>query len=129
MSRERRPGADSRVRERRRERGNRHRKVLRRQSRAVDEGRAGRAARLAQSALAGGQQCCPGGKGLEAMRTVTRRYEPKTPGTRWAVHRAIITTALSKQAEEMETNLKVEKLMNNSEVFAHKPSDDDLGGR
>lgn len=71
---------------------------------------------------------CPGGNGLEAMRAVIRRYEPRTPGTKRAVLKAIITNPPSRRAEEVERSLfKAEELMNEYEVLAGKPLDEDLG--
>lgn len=51
---------------------------------------------------------CPGGNGLEAVRTSISRHETRTPGTKRAILKTIINTAPSKKAEDMDRNfLKV----------------------
>lgn len=45
------------------------------------------------------------GDGLEAIRVLMGRYEPKTPGTKRAVLKASSNIALSDHAEDMEHNV------------------------
>ena len=50
--------------------------------------------------------------GLEAMRLLMKRYEPRTPGTKRALLKAIINNPASKKPDELEKNLmKVEEYM------------------
>ena len=52
------------------------------------------------------------GNGLEAMRLLMKRYEPRTRGTKRALLKAMINNAPAKKPEEIEKNLMiVEELM------------------
>lgn len=47
---------------------------------------------------------CPGGNGLETMRVVMRRFDPRTLGAKRAVLKAITTNHSSTRGEWMERN-------------------------
>ena len=52
------------------------------------------------------------GNGLEAIRLLMKRYEPKNPGTKRAILKAIINNQPAKKAADIEGNLMaVEELM------------------
>ena len=58
------------------------------------------------------------GNGLEAVRLVFKRYEPRTPGTKRAVLKALINNQAAKKPEDIEKNLMhVEELMKKYEVL------------
>ena len=67
------------------------------------------------------------GNGLEALRLLMRRYEPKTPGTKRAVLKTIINNSPAKKPDEVEKNLmQVEELMRRYEQMADKSLPEDL---
>jgi len=67
------------------------------------------------------------GNGLEAMRLLMKRYEPRTPGTKRALLKAIINNAPAKKPEELEKNLmKVEEYMKKYELMAGNELPEDL---
>ena len=52
------------------------------------------------------------GNGLEAMRLIVKRYEPRTPATKRALLKAVISNAPAKKVEDIEGNLMhVEELV------------------
>ena len=58
------------------------------------------------------------GNGLEAMRLLMMRYEPRTPGTKRALLKAIINNPVSKKPDELAKNLmKVEEYMKHYEAM------------
>ena len=68
-----------------------------------------------------------GGNGLEAVRLLMKRYEPRTPGTKRALLKAIINNPASKKLDELEKNLmKVEEFMKHYEVMAGADMPEDL---
>ena len=67
------------------------------------------------------------GNGLEAMRLLVKRYEPRTPGTKRALLKAVINNAPGKKPEEIEKNLmSVKELMKKYEVLGGEPLPEDL---
>ena len=67
------------------------------------------------------------GNGLEAMRLLMKRYEPRTPGTKRALLKAIINNPPAKKPDETEKNLlAVENLIRKYEVMAGEPLPEDL---
>ena len=46
-----------------------------------------------------------GGRGLEAMRLLMKRYEPRTPGTKRAILKAILNQSAAKKIDEIEKAL------------------------
>ena len=67
------------------------------------------------------------GNGLEAMRLLMKRYEPRTPGTKRALLKAIINNPASNKPDELEKNLmKVEEYMKHYEVMAGADLPEDL---
>jgi hypothetical protein len=67
------------------------------------------------------------GNGLEALRLLHRRYEPRTPGTKRALLKAIINNGQAKKAEDIEKNvMHVEELMKKYEVMSGTPLPEDL---
>ena len=67
------------------------------------------------------------GNGSEAMRLLMKRYEPRTPGTKRALLKAIINNPASKEPDELEKNLmKVEEYMKHYEVMAGADLPEDL---
>ena len=67
------------------------------------------------------------GNGLEAMRLLHRRYEPRTPGTKRALLKAIINNSPSKKPEDIEKNMMhVEELMKKYEIMSGDPLPEDL---
>ena len=57
--------------------------------------------------------------GLEAMRLLVNRYEPRTPGTKRALLKAIINNPPAKKAEDIEANLMhMEELISKYESMA-----------
>ena len=67
------------------------------------------------------------GNGLEAMRLLMKRYEPRTPGAKRALLKAIIKNPASKKPDEVEKNLmKVEEYMKHYEVMAGADLPEDL---
>ena len=58
------------------------------------------------------------GNGLEAMRLLMKRYEPRTPGTKRALLKAVISDVPAKKPEDIEKNLmNVEELMKKYELL------------
>ena len=67
------------------------------------------------------------GNGLEAMRLLMKRYEPRTPATKRALLKAIINNVPAKKPDELEKNLmKVEEYMKKYEVMAGNELPEDL---
>lgn len=67
------------------------------------------------------------GNGLEAMRLLMKRYEPRTPGTKRALLKAVINNPAAKKPDEIEKNLMhVEELMKKYEVLSGQPLPEDL---
>ena len=67
------------------------------------------------------------GNGLEAMRLLMKRFEPRTPGTKRALLKAVINNGSSKRPDEIEKNLMhVEELMKRYEVLAGSELPEDL---
>lgn len=67
------------------------------------------------------------GNGLEAIRVLWRRYEPKTPGTKRAVLKAILAMPTAKKPEEVEKILlHSEGLMRKYECMSNYTLPDDL---
>ena len=67
------------------------------------------------------------GNGLEAMRLLTRRFEPRTPGTKRALLKAIINNQPAKKVQDIEANLMhVEELMRKYESLAKEVLPEDL---
>ena len=67
------------------------------------------------------------GNGLEAMRLVMKRFEPRTPGTKRALLKAVINNTPAKKPEDIEKNLmNVEELMKRYEVLGGEPLPEDL---
>ena len=67
------------------------------------------------------------GNGLEAVRLVFKRYEPRTPGTKRAVLKALINNQAAKKPEDIEKNLMhVEELMKKYEVLIGVALPEDL---
>ena len=67
------------------------------------------------------------GNGLEAMRLLMKRFEPKTPGTKRALLKAVINNPPAKKPEDIEKNLMhVEELMKRYEVLGGEPLPEDL---
>ena len=67
------------------------------------------------------------GNGLEAMRLLMKRYEPRTPGTKRALLKAIINNPASKKPDELEKNLmKVEEYMKHCQAMAGADLPEDL---
>ena len=68
------------------------------------------------------------GNGLEAIRLLMRRYDPKNPGTERAILKAIINNQPAKKAEDIEGNLRaVAELMKKYEAIARDNLPEDLG--
>ena len=68
------------------------------------------------------------GNGLEAMRLL-KRYEPRTPGTKRALLKAVINDAPAKKPEDIEKNLmNVEELMKKYEVLGGESLPEDFAG-
>lgn len=62
---------------------------------------------------------CPRGIGMEAIRVVVRRFEPRTPSANTLVLHAIITSPPSNRAEDTEIHIvEVEHLMKGYGVLA-----------
>ena len=56
-----------------------------------------------------------------------KRYEPRTPGTKRAMLKAVINNVAAKKPEEIEKNLMhVEELMKKYEVLGGEPLPEDL---
>ena len=67
------------------------------------------------------------GNGLEAMRLLVKRFEPRTPGTKRAVLKSIINNPAAKKTEEIEANLmRVEELIKKHEHLANDTLPEDL---
>ena len=67
------------------------------------------------------------GNGLEAMRLLMKRYEPRTPGTKRALLKAVINNLPSKRPDEIEKNIMhVEELMRKYEQLAGEGLPEDL---
>ena len=67
------------------------------------------------------------GNGLEAMRLLMKRFEPKTPGTKRALLKAVINSTPAKKPEDIEKNLMhTEELMKRYEVLGGEPLPEDL---
>ena len=67
------------------------------------------------------------GNGLEAMRLLVKRFEPRTPGTKRAVLKSIINNPAAKKTEEIEANLmRVEELIKKYEHLANDTLPEDL---
>ena len=67
------------------------------------------------------------GNGLEAMRLLMKRYEPRTPGTKRALLKAVINNLPSKRPDEIEKNMMhVEELMRKYEQLAGEGLPEDL---
>ena len=67
------------------------------------------------------------GNGLEAMRLLMKRYEPRTPGTKRALLKAVINNAPAMKPEDIEKNLmNVEELMKKYEVLGGESLPEDL---
>lgn len=67
------------------------------------------------------------GNGLEALRLVAKRYEPRTPATKRALLKVVINNPQAKDPKDIEKNLmRVEELMKKYEVLAGQPLPEDL---
>ena len=67
------------------------------------------------------------GNGLEALRLLMKRFEPRTPGTKRALLKAITNNIPSKKPNELEKNLMhVEELMKRYELLAGAELPEDL---
>jgi hypothetical protein len=67
------------------------------------------------------------GNGLEAMRLLMKRYEPRTPGTKRALLKAIINQNPAKKPEELEKNLMhLEELIKKYEQMGGAELPEDL---
>ena len=67
------------------------------------------------------------GNGLEAMRLLVKRFEPRTPGTKRAVLKSIINNPAAKKTDEIEANLmRVEELIKKYEHLANETLPEDL---
>ena len=67
------------------------------------------------------------GNGLEAMRLLMKRYEPRTPGTKRALLKAVINNPAAKKPDDIEKNLMhVEELMKKYEALGGQALPDDL---
>ena len=67
------------------------------------------------------------GNGLEAIRLLMKRYEPRTPGTKRALLKAIINNPAAKKPDEVEKNLmKVEEYIKKYEVMSVSELPEDL---
>ena len=67
------------------------------------------------------------GNGLEAMRLLVKRFEPRTPGTKRAVLKSIINNPAARKTEDMEANLmKVEELIKKYEHLSTETLPQDL---
>ena len=67
------------------------------------------------------------GNGLEALRLIFRRYEPRTPATKRAVLKAVINNPQCKRVEDIEKNLlHVEELIRKYESMAGSELPEDL---
>ena len=67
------------------------------------------------------------GNGLEAMRLLMKRYEPRTPGTKRALLKAVINNLLSKRPDEIGKNMMhAEELMRKYEQLAGEGLPEDL---
>ena len=70
------------------------------------------------------------GNGLEAMRLLMKRYEPRTPGTKRTLLKAIMNNPASKKPDELEKNpMKMEEYMKHYEVMAGADLPEDLKAR
>ena len=73
--------------------------------------------------------CCSvaDGNGLEAMHLLMMRYEPRTPGTKRALLKAVINNLPSKRPDEIDKNMMhVEELMRKYEQLAGEGLPEDL---
>ena len=67
------------------------------------------------------------GSGLGAVRLLMTRYEPRMPGTKRALLKAVVSDAPAKKLEEIEKNLmNVDELMKKCEVLGGEPLPEDL---
>ena len=67
------------------------------------------------------------GSGLEAVRLLMKRYEPRTPATKRALLKAIINNPAAKKPDEVEKNLmKVEEYIKKYEVMSDSELPEDL---
>ena len=67
------------------------------------------------------------GNGLEAMRLLMKRYEPRTPGTKRALLKAVINNVPAKKPRDIEKNLmNVDEFMKKYEVLGGDPLPEDL---
>ena len=67
------------------------------------------------------------GNGLEAMRLMVKRFEPRTLGTKRAILKSIINNPAAKKVEDVEQNLMhVEELMRKYENLARDTLPEDL---
>ena len=67
------------------------------------------------------------GNGLEAMRLIVKRYEPRTPATKRALLKAVINNPQAKKVEDIEINLMhVEEVIKKYENLARDSLPEDL---
>ena len=67
------------------------------------------------------------GSGLEATRLLMTRYEPRMPGTKRGLLKAVVSDAPAKKQEEIEKNLmNVEELIKKCEVLRGERLPEDL---
>ena len=67
------------------------------------------------------------GSGLEALRLLMKRYEPRTPGTKRALLKAVINNPQAKKPDDIEKNLMhVEELMKKYETMSGEALPEDL---
>ena len=68
-----------------------------------------------------------GGSGLEAVRLLSRRYEPRTPGTKRAILKAILGYAPAKRIEDIERSLlSFEELLKRYDALSGAALPEDL---
>ena len=67
------------------------------------------------------------GNGLEAMRLIVKRYEPRTPATKRALLKAVINNTPANKVEDIESNLMhVEELVKKYENLVRDSLPEDL---
>ena len=67
------------------------------------------------------------GSGFEAWRLLMKRYEPRTPGTKRALLKAIFNLKAAKKVEDIEKNvLRLEEIFNRYEVMAKEGLPEDI---
>ncbi len=72
-------------------------------------------------------QSVGGGEGLEALRLLRRRFDPKTPGTKRAILKAILNITPAKKVMEVEEKImKLEDLVKRYEAMTKEKVSSDL---